>query len=35
MWFYVGECIGKGGLIGYNIKGCFHDHSHDPGYAMH
>lgn len=19
MWFYIGECIGKGGLIGYNV----------------
>merc|ERR1711976_275855 len=20
MWFYIGECIGKGGLIGYNFE---------------
>ncbi|XP_075462715.1 ATP synthase F(0) complex subunit g, mitochondrial, partial [Ascaphus truei] len=19
MWFYIGECIGKGGLVGYNV----------------
>lgn len=19
MWFYIGECIGKGGIIGYNV----------------
>ncbi|MED6284978.1 ATP synthase subunit g, mitochondrial [Characodon lateralis] len=19
MWFFIGECIGKGGLIGYNV----------------
>ncbi|XP_076024271.1 ATP synthase F(0) complex subunit g, mitochondrial [Genypterus blacodes] len=19
LWFYIGECIGKGGLIGYNV----------------
>lgn len=23
-WFFVGEIIGKGGLIGYNIPGAFH-----------
>lgn len=20
MWFYIGECIGKGGLIGYDVQ---------------
>ncbi|KAM9383849.1 ATP synthase F(0) complex subunit g, mitochondrial [Pholidichthys leucotaenia] len=19
MWFYIGECIGKGGIVGYNV----------------
>lgn len=19
MWFYIGECIGKGGIIGYDV----------------
>lgn len=28
MWFYIGECIGKGGIIGYNVwildcRACF------------
>lgn len=19
MWFYIGECIGKGGIVGYDV----------------
>merc|ERR1712061_93838 len=24
MWFFIGECIGKGGLIGYNVADNVH-----------
>merc|ERR1711893_31335 len=27
MWFFIGECIGKGSIVGYNIPGAVHHHS--------
>lgn len=24
MWFFIGECIGKGSLVGYQIPGACH-----------
>ena len=25
-WFFIGECIGKGRIIGYKIPGAYHYH---------
>ena len=27
-WFFVGECLGKRSLVGYNIKGAFNAEAH-------